>query len=52
MKSTASKEDVGDTIKDLMLPCVSYNQSDLYQVLTILPVVSTSVNFILSHQNG
>ena len=40
---------MGDTIKDLMLACVSYNQSDLYQVLTVISVVSTSVNFISFH---
>ena len=37
---------VGGTVKDLMLACVHYNQSDLYQVLSLFPVLCASVNFI------
>ena len=40
---------VGGTVKDLVLACVPYNQSDLYQVLTLLPVICASINFILFH---
>ena len=39
----------GGTIIDLVLACVSYNQSNLYQVLTLFPVLSASVNFISFH---
>ena len=40
---------VGDTVSDLVLACVPYNQSDLYQVLTLFPVICASVNFISFH---
>ena len=40
---------VGDTIKDLVLACVPYNRSDLYQVLTLFPVICASTNFTLFH---
>ena len=39
----------GGTIIDLVLTCVPYNQSNLYQVLTLFPVLCASVNFILFH---
>ena len=39
----------GDTVSDLVLACVPYNRSDLYQVLTLFPVICASVNFISFH---
>ena len=39
----------GGTIKDLVLACVPYNHSYLYQVLTLFPVLCASVNFITFH---
>ena len=40
---------VGDTVKDLVLTCVPYNKADLYQVLTLFPVICASINFSLLH---
>ena len=40
---------VGDTIIDLVLACVPYTHSDLYQVLTLLPVFCASINYISFH---
>ena len=39
----------GDVIKDTLLACVNYNQSDLRQVLTLFPVIIGSANFIIFH---
>ena len=39
----------GDVICGLLLACVSYNQPDLYQALTLLPVMLASVTFISFH---
>ena len=36
----------GGTIIDLVLACVPYNQSNLYQVLTLFPVICAVLNFI------
>ena len=40
---------VGEVIKDMLFACVNFNLSDLKQVLSLLPVILTSVNFILFH---
>ena len=40
---------VGDVIKDVLLACVPYNQSDVYQALTLFPVICASINFISFH---
>ena len=40
---------VGSTIKDLVFACVPYNQSDLYQIFTLFPVICASINFISFH---
>ena len=40
---------VGDTIKELVFACVPYNQSDLYQIFTLLPVICASINFVSFH---
>ena len=37
---------VGDLICDILLACVSYKTSDVYQIVTLFPVMFTSVNFI------
>ena len=37
----------GDVIHNLLLACVPFNHSDLYQALTLLPVMLASLNFIL-----
>ena len=37
----------GDVIHNLLLACVPFNHSDLYQALTSLPVMLASLNFIL-----
>ena len=40
---------VGDTIRELVLVCVPYNESDLYQTVTLFPVICASINFISFH---
>ena len=40
---------VGNTIRDLLLSCVPYNLSDVYQVLTLFPVICASINFVSFH---
>ena len=40
---------IGDIIRDLMFACVDLDRSDLYQILTLIPLMCTSVNFILFH---
>ena len=40
---------IGDVVEDLLFACVPYNQSDLYQVFTLFPVICSSVNFISFH---
>ena len=40
---------VGDIIKDLVLACVYYKNSHLYQALTLFPVVCALINVLLSN---
>ena len=40
---------VGDIVKDLMLDCVHYKKSQLYQALSLFPVMCASVTFISFH---
>ena len=40
---------VGGTIMGLVFACVPYNQSDLYQTVTLFPVICASINFISFH---
>ena len=39
----------GDFIRDLFLACFPYKSSDVYQILTLFPVMFVSVNFISFH---
>ena len=38
---------LGDVVKDLFITCIHLNHSDLQQILTLVPVVFASINFIL-----
>ena len=47
--SLATSYWIGDTVENLLLTCVPYDRSHLFQALTLFPVLCASVNFISFH---